>query len=349
MIPNIRLLSQQLANPEFDNPKELVAWMGAIQAQDYTMAKWAVGIRLKTASIRTVEDALVRGEIVRTHVMRPTWHFVAGEDIRWMLKLSARRIKRAYDSYSKGLSMEITEGLYTQSNNLLEKILSGNNSLTRQEIGLEFNKAGIIVDNSRMNQFLSRARLEGVVCSGVDKGKQPTYALLEERVAPVRELHKEEALALLAIRYFRSHSPASLNDFVWWSGLPVTEARHAIGLIEAELITDTFASLKLYVHESFTTVVQSPDRLHFLPSYDEYLISYKDRTAVLELRHHSKAFNTWGIFYPVILYNGLVAGNWSKSLKKGSLILETSFFEQNPGISKEQIKLAEERYRAFVL
>ena len=166
-IPKLRLLNQQLANPLFHSPKELVSWMGAVQAQDYAMAKWAVGMRLASATVRTVEEALQKGEILRTHVMRPTWHLVAAEDIRWMLKLSARRIKSANDSFAKGYDLEITDELYAKSYNLLEKILCGNKSLTKQEIAEHFCCSGILVeaDNHRMTRFMVRAEQEGIVCS----------------------------------------------------------------------------------------------------------------------------------------------------------------------------------------
>ena len=211
-IPNIRLLNQQLLSPLFSQPKELVSWMGAMQAQNYSMVKWAVGMRLKSATIQTVEKALRDGEILRTHVMRPTWHLVAAEDIRWMLKLSAGRIISANESYAKGHDLEISEELYTKSHNLLEKILCGKKSLTRQEIAEHFNRSGIVADNHRMTRFMARAEQVGIVCSGEDKGSKCTYALLEESVPPMPELTKDESLARLARSYFRSHAPAVLQD-----------------------------------------------------------------------------------------------------------------------------------------
>lgn len=346
MLTTIRSASQQLSNPEFDSPKELVTWMGAIQAQDYTMVKWAVGIRLKSATIQTVEKALRQGEIVRTHVMRPTWHLVAAEDIRWMLKLSAQRIKAANQSFGKDL--EITESLHIKCNSLIEKMLEGNKSLTKQEIDTELSRTGILTDARRTSHFIRRAETEGIVCSGIDKGNKPTYTLLEERIPPVKELYKDEALALLATRYFRSHSPASLNDFTWWSGLSITEARQAMGLIEPELITDKFGTQTLFVHQLCNKEVKPQNTLHFLPSYDEYLISYKDRTAALPTEHHPKAFNTFGIFYPVIMHNGRIIGNWKKFTQKGNITVETSFFGQNQPTDCEHIKNAENRYKTFI-
>ena len=307
-IPNIRLQNQQLLNPLFCQPKELVSWLGAMQAQNYSMVKWAVGMRLKSATIQTVEEALRKGEILRTHVMRPTWHLVAAEDIRWMLKLSARRIKSANDSFAKGYDLEITDELYAKSYNLLEKILCGNKSLTKQEIAEHFCCSGILVeaDNHRMTRFMVRAEQEGIVCSGEDKGGKYTYALLEERVPPVPEITKDEALARLARSYFRSHAPAVLQDFIWWSGLPVSEAKQAIYLIESELTAEQWNGQTWYVHEACRTRGKVSGRLHLLPSYDEYLLGYKDRTDVLPKEHYPKAFTNNGLFYPVILHEGQV-------------------------------------------
>lgn len=338
--------SQQLASPKFEDPKALVWWMGAIQAQDYQMSKWAVGSRLQSGSLQAVGEALKRGEILRTHVLRPTWHFVAAEDIRWMLKLSAGRIKSVFASYAKVLKSDISEKQYGQFNDLITRILEGNKSLTKQEIEAELNQRGLKTDKHLVERLIGNSEVDGVLCSGVDKGHKITYALLDERAPQVADIPKEEALSRLANRYFKSHSPASLADFSWWSGLSLTEARQAIELIKSELIAD---SDKLFVHESYKEVVLSQnDILHLLPSYDEYLISYKDRTAVLDFEHHPKAFNRFGKFYPVILHNGKVVGNWNKIIKKGQVVIETSFFDPKHGISKDLIEKAENRYKSFI-
>lgn len=335
---NIRLLSHQLIKPAFKTPKELVSWMGAIQAQKYNMAKWAIGVRLKSPKLQIIEEALRKGEIVRTHIMRPTWHFVAAEDIRWMLKLTGQRIKAANESF--GRSMGVDDKLYPHCNDLIAKMLEGNKSLTREEVSTEFEKAGITVDAGQVRRFLTRAEADAIICSGPDKGRQPTYALLDERIPPTKDLTKEEALATLAHRYFQSHSPATMNDFVWWSGLSVSEARQAVSLIETELIKEQ----DFFVHESYNDKKVSKEILHLLPSFDEYLISYKDRTAVLHPDHHHKAFNSWGIFYPVILYNGKIIGNW----KKGKKEIDCTFFEQTECIRQELLEDAQNRFQSFL-
>lgn len=347
-ISNIRLLNQQLLNPLFSSPKELVSWMGAMQAQNYPMVKWAVGMRLKSAKNQTVEEALRKGEILRTHVMRPTWHLVAAEDIRWMLKLSAQRIISANDSYAKGYDLEISEELYMKSYHLLEKILCGQKSLTRQEIADHFNRSGIQVDTHRMTRFMSRAEQVGIVCSGEDKGGKCTYALLEERVAPVPEITKDEALARLARSYFQSHAPAVLQDFIWWSGFPISEARQAIYLIESELTSEQWNGQTWYVHNACRTRGKVTGCLHLLPSYDEYLLGYKDRTGVLPKEHYPKAFTNNGLFYPVILHEGQVIGNWNKSARKGGKQIEHTCFRLHDCLNEVVLTQEKERYIRFL-
>lgn len=347
-IPEIRLQNQQLSTPLFRHPKELVSWMGAMQAQDYTMVKWAVGMRLKSPGIQAVEKALHQGEILRTHVMRPTWHLVAAEDIRWMLKLSAQRIKSANDSYAKGHGLEITEQQYERSYTILGNILSGKRSLTKQEIAEHFERSGLLADNYHMTRFMSRAEVEGIVCSGECRGRQHTYALLDERVPPTPELAKEEALARLATAYFRSHAPATLQDFSWWSGLPLTEARQAISLIEPELMSEQWHSQTWYIHDSCRTLGKATDSLHLLPSYDEYLIGYKDRTNVLPKEDYSKAFTNNGLFFPVLLYKGHVVGNWNKASKKKEIFPELSLFRKDICLKEELLNQAKERYVRFL-
>ena len=347
MLTDIRLRSQQLARPEFKDPKDLVSWMGAVQAQEYRMVKWALGIRLKSATLQTINDAYQRGDILRTHVMRPTWHLVAAEDIRWMLKLSSQRIIAACNSFAKGNGVDIPESTYTKANDLFEKVLEGNNHLTKQELEDEIVKAGIMPDSPKLGYLFTRAEQEGIICSGADRKEKATYALLEERVPPMKELSREEALARLATLYFQSHSPATLSDFVWWSGLTATEARHAVALIETDLLTEKFDSETFYLHVTCDLKARCRKVLHLLPSYDEYLISYKDRTTVMLREHHPKAFNTFGIFYPVILYEGRIVGNWKKDSKKKALAVETSLFDESFDLPEDLLKKAVDYYCSF--
>ena len=200
---------------------------------------------------------------------------------------------------------------------------------------------------SVLTRLLMRAETEAVVCSGPFSGGKQTYALLEERVPPVPELHPDEALAKLATAYFRSHSPASMQDFVWWSGLSVTEARHSVGLIGRSLTAERFGQRELFVHESCRAAETSGVPLYLLPAYDEYLIGYKDRTDVLRPEHRARAFTNYGIFYPVILYGGRIAGNWKRPARPDDSCVETSFFETDTAVDRDILEEAVNRYRAF--
>ncbi|MDR2292751.1 MAG: winged helix DNA-binding domain-containing protein [Prevotellaceae bacterium] len=345
MTHTIRAISQQLANPTFDKAKDLVAWMGAIQAQNYNMCKWAIGVRLKSTTVADVEIALNKGEILRTHIMRPTWHLVVAEDIRWMLNLCREKLKTASSSSDKYL--EISEKLYSQSNDLIAQMLEGNNHLTRHEIADNLNKSGIITGRSRMVRFMYRAEIEGIVCSGMDKERQQTYALIDERVEPTKKLNKDEALAKLATRYFKSHSPASLQDFNWWSGLSVANCMHAINLIDNELIKEKKSATTFFIHQLFGSKSDFLECACFLPSFDEYIISYKNRDSVIEPQYQSRAFTKNGIFRPVLMYNGKIAGTWNKVISKKRVEIKPLLFDDKLKTDSELLEKAKNKYLLF--
>lgn len=344
-LDQIRQECHHLCEPAFATPGELVAYMGAMQAQDYGRSKWAVGLRIKGGTLKVVNEALQKGEIVRTHVMRPTWHWVAAKDLRWMLKLSSQRLRKALDSWTKGLGLNIPETLYTRSNDHIGKMLSGGYHLTKEEIETGLSEAGMDTSPDMMRRYLLRAEVEGIICSGRDKEGKPTYALIDEWIAPAEDISQEEALARLALCYFRSHSPATLKDFSWWSGFTLREAKLAVSLSGNQI--QGWEEGEFLVYASCKGK-QTENVVHFLPPYDEYLIGYKDRQTVMDTRHFSKAFNKWGIFYPIVLYNGRIIGNWNKTVKQGQMNLVVVPFEPDAVMGPPELyQEAEERYRRF--
>ncbi|KAA6323533.1 hypothetical protein EZS27_027037 [termite gut metagenome] len=345
-IPHTRLISQQLSGTDImQTPKDVVSWMGAIQAQDYAMAKWAVGIRFSGSTDKMTEETFNKGEILRTHVLRPTWHFVAPENIRWMLSLSADRIKSS--SRSRDRDLGITEELYGQVNRIIQKSLEGNKFLTREAIGKALERSGIAVDASRMTHFMMRAEIEGIVCSGALQGKSHTYALLDERVPPTKPLHKEEALAKLAQLYFTSHCPATLQDFVWWSGLLQTEAKEGLEAVKSGFVAEKMNGQTYWIADTFKNVPSVDTSVYLLPAFDEYIISYRDRKAVLPLENHSKAISSNGIFRPTIVANGQVMGLWGKSNTKNKSVT-LAFFEQSNIPTNNEINKAINTFNAFL-
>jgi hypothetical protein len=346
-IAHIRLLSQQIAKPSFTKAKDLVAWMGVMQAQDYNMAKWAIGIRLPQATEQMVEAAIHEGEILRTHLLRPTWHFVSADDIHWMLSLSAAKIKAKLKTRHKQL--ELTETLCKKSNKVIEKALTTNGHQTRKELVAALKAAKFAVDENRASHLLLWAELDGLICSGSLKDKEPTYALLNEWVPKKKTLSKEESLAELARRYFNSHAPATLPDFIWWSGLNITEAKQGLELIKDNFRSEKIGDQTYWLPKSFSSPVKKQSAVYLLPAFDEYIISYKDRTAILSAENTKTAISNNGIFWPVIIINGKAAGVWKRTIKKDKPVIETEFFTAPPKTIKKSLEKAEKAYRDYLL
>ena len=230
-IPRLRLFHSGLTGPSFTSPAEAVTHSGAVQAQDFFAATWSLGLRIKNSTRDTIETAYNDGEILRIHVMRPTWHFVMPEDIRWMLELTAPRVKKVLSHYDRKLGLD--DALYARSNAAIVTALEGHSYLTRQELKEVLADTGIVTDVQKLGHVISRAELDGLICSGPKRGKQFTYALLDERVPEFRNLNREESLSELARRYFASHGPAQVQDFSWWSGLADKDAKAALDLVKA--------------------------------------------------------------------------------------------------------------------
>jgi hypothetical protein len=338
-ISKIRLSSQNIASSEFKTAPEIVSWMGAMQAQDYAMAKWAIGVRLAETTDKKVESSFNNAEIMRVHVLRPTWHFVAADDIHWMLKLSAPKIKSSLITRHKQL--ELTESVITKTNSIIEKTLSKVLFLTRDELADEFHKAGIRTDNNRLSHILICSELDGVVCSGPVKGNKLTYALLHQRVPYNQEFSRDESLFELAKRYFNSRCPATLEDFVSWSNLTVKDARKAMDLIKSDFISVTITSKKYLIPNSFSEATSAKGSVHLLPAYDEFLISYRDRSSSLSEVSNRRTVSSNGIFYPTIVVNGQVAGIWKRTFQKNRLIISADFFKppEKSTINKTGIKV----------
>ncbi len=330
-ISNIRLISQQIATTKFTTVKDIVGWMGAMQAQDYAMVKWAIGTRLPNSTIETIEKAIDQGEILRTHLLRPTWHFVSADDIYWMLELTAPKIKASLRLRHQGL--ELTESLIAKTNELIQEALLGGNHLTREELVAIFQKEKIATNENRTSHILMRAELDGIVCSGVVKDKKQTYALLSERVPKSENLTREESLKRIANRYFASRCPATLQDFVWWSGLSVGDARNALEMVKSSFISEKIGLETYWPTNSFSIPKDDNNSIYLLPAFDEFIISYKDRSASLPLGNFKKAVSDNGVFRPIIVLNGQVIGLWKRTIKNDKVIVETYLFQpQNKSI-----------------
>lgn len=336
-IANLRLWSQQIAASKCKTVKDVIAWMGAIQAQDHSMAKWALGVRCPAATITKVETALDKGAILRTHLLRPTWHLVSADDIYWLLELTAPYLLAGQKSRQKEL--ELTETIFKKSNSIIEKALSKSRHLLREEILTELQQAKIATDGNRSSYLLFRAELDGIICSGKTREGKQTYALLAERVPNKKTLSKEEALATLAERYFNSRGPATLKDFINWSGLSVTDAKRAMEMVKTLFVQETVNGETYWFNTAVTKHANGGAEVHLLPGFDEFIIGYKDRTASLPLAHTKTIINVNGIFRPPLVVNGQVKGLWARTLEDDKVGIAITLF---PGSSRPAKKLLDQ-------
>lgn len=344
-ISGIRLANQHISGNKLNTVKELVTDMGAIQAQDFAMAKWAIGLRLKNATEQLVDEALDKGDILRTHLLRPTWHIVSAEDIRWMISLSGPRIKASMKSRNRQL--ELTRSVFEKCNNIIKKALNGSRHLTREELITQLSQAKIKTDMNRASHILMEAELDGIICSGKSKQNKLTYALLDERVTDSKSLTREESLAKLAHTYFGSRGPSTVKDFAWWSGLSVTDAKIAIGFASREL-EHTDINEQTYWFSNPIPRLKTKNTLYLLPTYDEYLISYADRSAILLSETHKAIISSYGIFRALVIVNNLITGIWTRSTRNNKVILEMKFFEQPDTGIRNLINKEAERFGRFM-
>jgi hypothetical protein len=342
-IANLRLASQQIAGTKFTSSKDIVAWMGAMQAQDYAMSKWAVGVRLPNSTEKTIEAALDKGEVIRTHVLRPTWHLVAADDLRWMLALTAPQIKAGMKSRNKELGL--TEAILLKSRKVLEKTLRDGNHSTREELIAALNKANIGTDENRASHIFMEAELESLICSGATKNGKQTFSLLEERIPATQPLGRDEALASLAGRYFSSHGPAALEDFDWWSGLSAGDAKRALEMVKSDFASEVVEGKTYWFAQAN---FKSKESAFLLPAFDEFIISYKDRGATLTFKNHKQAVSNNGMFYPTVVVNGETIGVWKRAIKKDRAIVEFAYFTKPKPALQKLIETVSVRYGEFL-
>jgi len=345
-ILNLRLYNSGLSKSPFKSAVEAVSHSVAVQAQDFTAAKWALGLRIKNSTDTDIEKAFNDGAILRIHVMRPTWHFVRPEDIRWMLELTAPRVKSLLAHYNRKLGLD--EALFARSNSAIVKALEGRTYLTRQELNVTLVDTGIVTDVQRLAHIITRAELDGLICSGPRRGKQFTYALLDERVERSTRRRREQSLAELALRYFTSHSPAQLKDFSWWSGLAEKDARAGLDMIKSGLNPTTNNGKTYWYFPPAEVTVPDPPPALLLSLYDEYTIAYRDRSDISEGRDIERMISMGNALTAVIVLNGKVAGTWRKSMKKNSVEIGLNPFRKLDNTEREALESEVARYGKFV-
>jgi hypothetical protein len=301
-VADLRLRNQRITRTGPRGVEKVVAWLGAVQAQEYGPARWGLGLRSRPGiTDAAIQRAVDQGGILRTHLLRPTWHFVTPADIRWMLELTAPQVHRRMSPYDRQLGLDA--GVKSRATGIIERALGDGGCLTRLELGEHLVRAGLPGKTTHLAHIAMYAELEGLICSGPRRGKQSTYALLADRAPATPRLQRDDALAQLTRRYFKSHGPATVRDFVWWSGLTSGDAKRGLEMIRAR--QREVEGLKYWTIGRDPTITRRPKgSLHLLPIYDEFLVAYRDHRAV------PRPAYALGNFQHALVIDGRVAGTW---------------------------------------
>jgi Winged helix DNA-binding domain len=342
-----RLHNLRLAGNPLSAPEEVVRWLGAVQSQDYGPAKWAVGERTRGATDASLDAAFSAGAILRTHVLRPTWHFVHPADIRWLQALTAPRVHATNASMYRQTGVD--DGVRRRSERILVQALRGGNQLTRKELEGVLAREGITARGIGMGYILMRAELDCVICSGALKGKQHTYALLEERVPDAPVLSGDEALAELCVRYFTSHGPATEKDLRWWSSLTLAQVRRGIEAAGDRLRCEVFDGVAYWSGPAQRVRRAPSPKAHLLQGYDEYFVGYGESRRFCYLdggRPQAMADRTVSI--GALIIDTQLAGHWKRTIGREAVSFDVALYAPLDDARVRALQAAADAHGAFL-
>jgi hypothetical protein len=339
-IIQFRLFNQGLSDNYFDNPEEIVAHFGAMQAQDYSMSLWAIGLRMQNPEKSAIEKLTNAGKIIRTHILRPTWHLVHQKDIRWMMQLSAPNVKKATQYIDK--KQGLTDELFLKAWKIIEQEFTRNEFLNKEKIVSCLSNQQMVISNLLATQIIMRAEVEMLLCNGNQKN---VYALFENRIPTANVISKQEAIVKLAQLYFKSRGPATLKDFVWWSGLSLNDAKIGVAELDKQLQSFTYDKLKYYHFEIKNNIPKRPS-FALLPCYDEYTVGYSEGRNIVLPAGVDSAETGNGIFKPTILSENELVGTWRKGKKNR---VEIQSFTDDKNSVEKAIKEDIEKFCKFII
>ncbi|MBP1995768.1 winged helix DNA-binding domain-containing protein [Paenibacillus eucommiae] len=346
-IANQRLLNLHISGGKPDKPGQVVKSLGALQAQDYHQSVWAIGLRMPAATLADIERAIEEREILRTWPMRGTIHWVTPEDAAWMLKLSEPRMLAG--AKRRREQLELDEAILERCGMLLYDALHGNQRLARSAIMQLLEDAGISTNAQRGYHILWYLAQTGLICIGPMQNKEQSFALLEDWAPNPRKLSREEGLAELAGTYFASHGPATLHDFAWWAGLTIAEAKQGIEAARPKLMKETTGGAECWSSPNSRGLPAAEESdVYLLPGFDEYLLGYKDRSAVLMQEYAPRIVpGQNGVFMPCIVVSGQIVGTWKRTLKKKTMEMTLIPFEPLGNV-QDEVLAAAKRYSEFM-
>lgn len=340
-----RLVNQSIADPHFVKPEDVVRSLGAMQAQDYGQAVWALGLRTKSAELGDVLAAIEYGSILRTWSMRGTIHAVLAEDAGWMVALTARRTLDS--AAARHAALGLSDKDFRKAESVVRGTLTGGKRLARLDLMKLLERDGIATTGQRGYHILWTLALMGVLCIGPMADKQQTYVLLDEWVSHPRKLTREEGLGVLAQRYFAGHGPATVADFAAWSGQLLRDAALGLEIAKGDLTSESFGGQLYWMgREEAPIESRSVSSTYLLAGFDEYLLGYKDRTAVVAPGRLVASSN--GIFFPLIVSRGQVAGTWKRIINRNDIKISLSSPEPLSPEIKHEVGRRAEAYGRFM-
>jgi Winged helix DNA-binding domain len=344
-IAHRRLHGQRLSAAPAVRPEAVVAHLGAVQAQEYALAKWSIGQRTSGCDDAAVQQAIDEGRILRTHALRPTWHFVAATDILWLQALTGPRVHAGNGPYYRMHGLDLEQ--VARTNKAITEVLRGGNHLTRKELADALAKVGVEAAGNKLAYVVMRAELDGLIANGVMRGKQHTYALISERAPHAVTMDPDEALAELTRRYFTSHGPATIKDFSWWSSLTAAQIKRGLELVGSALVSETVDRHTFWFAPSASPPRDRPPTVHVLQGYDEYLVAYTESRRMANVAGHEVTVpNENALIHPIVLDSQLV-GLWRRVVNRTGIVAEVTPATTLTAAQRRAVDAAFARYADF--
>lgn len=348
-----RLLNQYISSDARQEPESVLAHLGAVQAQDYPAALWAIGLRSKSGTRSDVEAAVTKRKIARTWLMRGTLHFASSSDVGWMLKLFSPRLVNT--AIARDRHLGLSDETVKKTKSLFRRALQGGKRLSRTDMYRVMERGGVPATDNLGYHMLYRAAWDGLICFGPHSGKEPTFVLAEEWLSKSAPLDYERALTEIVIRYFSSHGPATIKDFVWWSGFRMSDARRGIEEASSKVREEVVGGVSYYTASGSPGGKATQRSVHLLPAFDEYLLGYSDRSPTLRSEETQKwirnakvvVVHSNGIFLPTVVVDGVVAGIWKRINAKGKMVITLIPFRKLSAKQKAEVREEVESYARF--
>ena len=331
---------QRLAGPKFSTAEDVVSHFVCMQSQDFAMAKWAIALRSTGLTDAMLDEAFNDGAFLRTHILRPTWHFVLPQDLGWIMALTCSRVHRLMTGHNK--TIDLGDGELDTASDVIIAALADGKALTRASLATHLADAGIDAKGTRLAHLVIHCELQLLICNGPLAGKQHTYVLVPEAVTAANRLTEDEALARLEQAYVRGHGPSRPADLSWWSSLTLTQSRRAFELagLQPRIIDD---------QEFWCTVpavAESPSpRAALMPAFDE-AISYVHKP--IDLDRFPAKLPDLARGGGLLFVNGLIGGTWGRKLTSKCVEVSVRVQGPLPRVLATAIESDATKYAAFL-